>query len=102
MNCLWCDEPIEERDRHPDAREPFHFACFFRSVAGSVAHLEGRTKVEGLRQLIAVLGGSPLQALHAMWKCRYEAAPSHFSQLITARLQEDLELKTMYTTATGY
>lgn len=42
MNCTWCDEPVEIHERHPNSQQPFHYACFFRSVAGSVAHLEGR------------------------------------------------------------
>jgi hypothetical protein len=42
MICLWCEEPVSEGERNPNFREPFHFACGFRSVAGSVAHLEGR------------------------------------------------------------
>ena len=42
MNCVWCGEPVAERERHPDFQEPMHFACGFHSAAGSVAHLGGR------------------------------------------------------------
>ena len=42
MKCVWCDEALTESDRHPNFQEPFHFACGFRSIAGSVAHLRGR------------------------------------------------------------
>lgn len=40
--CGWCDEPVEARHQHPAFDQPLHFACGFRMVAGSVAHIEGR------------------------------------------------------------
>ena len=40
--CAWCGEPLEAQERHPNFYQPFHFACGFRSIAGSVAHIEGR------------------------------------------------------------
>lgn len=43
MTCQWCGEPLEDYERHPlFDKEPMHYVCFFRSVAGSVAHIEGR------------------------------------------------------------
>ena len=38
--CVWCDEPVEPRDQHPGwAAQPMHFACGFRAVGGSAAHI---------------------------------------------------------------
>lgn len=39
--CLWCDEPILDGERHKFMRE-YHHECAVRAVAGSVAHLESR------------------------------------------------------------
>lgn len=50
--CLWCDDPIGERDRGYLERacfdpggwrlQPIHFACRLRMILGSVGHIEGR------------------------------------------------------------
>ena len=38
--CYWCDEPVTALDeQHPSYRQSMHFACGFRAVAGSVAHI---------------------------------------------------------------
>jgi len=50
MLCNYCDEPVEEGERHPAFRsEPMHRACGLRLIVGSVAHLQGRCScyVEG-------------------------------------------------------
>jgi len=40
--CTWCGEALEQYDRHPAFSDAVHFECGFRSVVGSVAHIEGR------------------------------------------------------------
>ena len=40
-NCMWCEEPILPGEQAP-VNAPMHVECGVRSVAGSVAHIEGR------------------------------------------------------------
>lgn len=42
MLCTYCKEPLEPEDIEPKALQPYHRACLFRSIMGSVAHIEHR------------------------------------------------------------
>lgn len=42
MNCTWCKEPVGALEQHPHFQQPMHGECGFRSIAGSVAHIEHR------------------------------------------------------------
>ena len=42
MNCTWCEEPVLVNEQHPSFMQPTHLECGFRSIAGSVAHLQKR------------------------------------------------------------
>ncbi|HET7909680.1 MAG TPA: hypothetical protein VFL19_03140 [Nitrospira sp.] len=41
--CPWCDEPVTEADQQNDlCGQLTHAECLFRSIMGSVAHIERR------------------------------------------------------------
>jgi hypothetical protein len=40
--CVWCEEPVEVDEGDDRFSQPMHWECGFRSVAGSVAHIEHR------------------------------------------------------------
>lgn len=42
MKCHWCNERITRVEIDPLVIAPMHRECAFRSVMGSVAHIEGR------------------------------------------------------------
>ncbi|HEU0180344.1 MAG TPA: hypothetical protein VFV58_39410 [Blastocatellia bacterium] len=42
MICLWCGEPVAESEQHSDFKQPMHGECGFRTIMGSVAHIEHR------------------------------------------------------------
>ncbi len=37
--CGYCEEAVTLQEQHPNFREPMHFACGLRAVAGSLGHL---------------------------------------------------------------
>lgn len=43
MNCIWCEEPVDPLAQNPSfPSQAMHYACGFRAVLGSVAHIEKR------------------------------------------------------------
>jgi hypothetical protein len=42
MKCHWCKERIARIEVDPLVNTPMHRECAFRSIMGSLAHIEGR------------------------------------------------------------
>lgn len=66
MICFYCQEPVLDGEESGNiANAASHRECAFRSIAGSVAHIEGRCSCFGTRDEGDPPGMSPREAARA-------------------------------------